>query len=165
VPLPPLSASRFRTLSGLALVAAVAIGVSACGEKEEPDLSQLPPPPQPQAPNPPKGLPQAVVGQWQGTLRQKGVQPFPIGVRIVSATEPEQNTVHYGGQIDCSGNWRYLDAEGPQVHFRELIDSGAGGDCKGTGNVTVTPLEGTAPRLRYEFIGGGIESRGVLSKR
>ena len=160
-----LSDSRFRTLPALALVAVAAIAVSACGEKEEPDLSQLPPPPQPQAPNPPKGLPQAVVGQWQGTLRQKGVKPFPIGVRIVSATEPQQNVVHYGGQIDCSGNWRYLDAEGPEVRFRELIDRGAGGDCKGTGNVTVAPLDGASPRLRYEFVGGGVESQGVLSKR
>jgi hypothetical protein len=149
-----------RALPLLALVlAAIAAG---CGEKEEPDLSNLPPPPQPQPPTPPRGLPQAVIGSWEGTLDQKGIRPFPIRVSIVSATDPQENIVHYGGQIDCSGTWSYLDAEGPDVRFRERIDSGAGGDCQGTGTVTVRPQQNR--KLAYRFTGGGVTSSGVLSE-
>ena len=50
------------------------------------------------------------------------------------------------------------------MRFRERIDAGAGGECKGTGTVTVSHLSGGhAKRLRYQFTGGGIESQGVLS--
>ena len=139
---------------------ALALLAAGCGEKSEPDLSKIPPPPQPQPPTPPQGLPQAVVGHWAGTLEQKGIKPFPIRVAILSATNPEKNAVQYGGQIDCAGTWAYLDADGPDVRFRERIDSGAGGDCKGTGTVTVRPRD---DRLDYRFAGGGISSSGVLT--
>ncbi len=143
---------------------ALALLAAGCGEKSEPDLSGVPPPPQPRPPTPPQGLPEAVIGQWTGTLDQKGIKPFPITVRIVSATEPKQNAVRYGGEIDCSGTWTYLDAEGPDVRFRERITDGTGGKCKGTGTVTVTPLDGNGGRrLDYRFAGGGISSHGVLS--
>lgn len=147
-------------VAGLAVAAALAAG---CGEKSEPDLSNVPAPPQPQAPNPPQGLPQDVVGRWHGTLQQKGIKPFSITVSIVSATDPSRNAVHYGGQIDCSGTWRYVDANGPQVRFRETIDSGAGGKCKGSGDVTVSAVDGAMPKLRYRFGGEGIKSTGVLA--
>jgi hypothetical protein len=140
---------------------ALALLAAGCGEKSEPDLSQVPPPPQPQPPTPPRGLPQAVVGDWQGTLDQKGIKPFPIRVTIASATDPAKNPVHYGGQIDCSGTWSYEDAQGSQVRFRERIDSGAGGDCKGVGTVSVQPRQS---KLDYRFSGGGISSSGVLSQ-
>ncbi len=143
---------------------ALAISLAGCGEKSEPDLSELPPPPAPEPQSPPPGLPQAVKGQWEGTLRQQGVKPFAIGVRIASATDPSRNVVNYGGEIDCSGTWRYLDAEGPRVNFLERIDRGAGKKCKGTGDVTVRPLAGGS-KLGYEFRGGGIVSRGTLSRR
>jgi hypothetical protein len=143
---------------------ALALIAAGCGEKSEPDLSEIPPPPPSQPPTPPKGLPQAVTGDWRGTLDQKGIKPFPIRVAIVSATDPHENAVFYGGEINCSGTWAYLDADGPRVRFRERIDSGVGGRCKGTGTVTVEPLGGTGPdRLRYRFTGGGVESQGVLS--
>jgi hypothetical protein len=165
VSLPAPSASSTALVARRTLAAAVivagAILAGGCGEKQEPDLSQIPPPPQPQPPTPPKALPPAVVGRWHGTLHQKGLKPFEVRVGIVSATDRDRNVVHYTG-IDCSGTWLYLDAEGPDVHFRELIDRGAGGNCKGAGDVTVTPLAGEPPRLRYEFRGAGIESTGVL---
>jgi len=154
-----------RAASAAAAALAVAAIAAGCGEKSEPDLSDVPPPPQPQAPTPPQGLPQDVVGRWQGQLHQQGVKPFPMSVSIVSATDPDRNTVHYGGQIDCSGTWRYLDAEGPKVRFRETIDSGAGGKCKGSGDVAVQAQEGGAPRLRYSFNGDGIQSTGELAPR
>ena len=144
-------------------LAVLAIAAAGCGEKQEPDLSQVPPPPQPPAPNPPPGLPAAVKGLWAGTLSQKGVKPFPIRVRIVSAAEPKRNVVHYGGQIDCSGRWAYAGASGPTVRFRETIDRGSGGRCKGSGEVGVTP--GSRGMLRYEFRGGGVHSTGVLRHR
>ncbi|MDX6583812.1 MAG: hypothetical protein QOI10_2996 [Solirubrobacterales bacterium] len=146
------------------LAAALALLAAGCGEKQEPDLSEIPPPPQPQPQTPPRGLPEAVTGRWLGTLQQKGVKPFPIQVRIASATDRKKNPVHYGGQIDCSGNWTYLGAQGSQVRFRELIDRGSGGSCKGTGRVTVEAVSGPPPRLRYEFSGGGVSSRGVLHR-
>ena len=139
---------------------ALVLLATGCGEKSEPDLSEVPPPPQPKPPTPPQGLPQAVVGSWQGTLDQKGIKPFPINVKIASATDAKKNPVHYGGQIDCSGTWSYLDAQGPEVRFRERIDSGVGGNCKGTGTVTVAPHNG---KLDYRFSGGGVTSSGVLS--
>lgn len=146
----------------IAALAALAAALAGCGEKSEPDLSDVPPPPQPKPATPPQGLPQAVQGQWRGTLEQKGVKPFPIAVAILSATDPKENVVRYGGEIGCSGTWTYLDAEGPQVRFRERIDSGAGGKCKGTGTVTVEPRNG---KLGYRFAGGGVSSSGVLSPR
>jgi hypothetical protein len=146
-----------------ALAAALAIVAVGCGEKSEPDLSDIPPPPQPEPQNPPPGLPSAIKGNWEGTLRQQGIKPFAIGVRIVSATQANRNVVHYAGQIDCSGTWRYLGAEGPEVRFREVINRGAGGKCKGAGTVTVEPTPND--RLSYEFRGGGVVSRGTLTRR
>ena len=97
------------------------------------------------------------MGQWEGTLRQQGVKPFAIGVRIVSATEPSRNVVNYGGEIDCSGTWRYLDAEGPQVRFRERIDRGAGGEVQGHRRRHRAPARRRLDGSRYEFRGGGID--------
>jgi hypothetical protein len=143
------------------LIVALAIAAGGCGEKQEPDLSQLPPTPQPQPSTPPAALPRSVVGRWQGTLHQHGLKPFEVRVKIVSATQRDRNVVHYTG-IDCSGTWSYLGADGPQVRFREVIDSGVGGKCKGKGTVTVSAA--AADRLLYEFRGGGVASRGVLNR-
>ena len=121
--------------------------------------------PQPTPPTPPQGLPQDVVGRWQGTLHQKGIKPFPISVSIVSATDPDRNAVHYGGEIDCSGTWRYVDADGPRVMFRETITSGKGAKCKGSGDVTVRAQAGKPEKLAYAFRGDGVQSTGVLAPR
>jgi len=153
-----------RTHWAGALLAALAVVAVGCGEKSEPDVSELPPPPQPQPQDPPPGLPRAVVGQWEGTLHQRDTKPFAIGVRIVSATQASRNVVNYGGEIDCSGTWTYLSTEGSEVRFRERIDRGGSGECKGAGNVTVRALEQPG-RLAYEFQGGGVTSRGTLERR
>ena len=102
-----------------------------------------------------------ITGKWQGQLTQKGIEPFTVTATIGDLEDPAANTVHYTG-IDCGGNWTYLGRSDGAYRFREVIDRGAGGTCKGVGVVTLTPTSGD--RLRYLFQGGGIESRGALSR-
>jgi hypothetical protein len=98
-------------------------------------------------------------GRWQGRLAQRGLKPFQVRVRIRSRSRPAENRVAYTG-IDCGGNWAYLGNRGPDIRFREVIDRGRGGNCKGTGVVTLRYI--AADRLRYEFRGGGVSSSGFL---
>lgn len=104
-----------------------------------------------------------VAGEWSGTLRQAATEPFPIEVTIESEDDERLNVVRYGGEIGCSGNWGFVGEAGSQLLFREVIDRGRGGRCKGVGTVRLTPT-GAADRLDYEFRGGGVESEGVLSR-
>jgi hypothetical protein len=125
-----------------------------CGEKSEPDFSgpgAEPPAAEPLAP---------IAGDWTGTLSQRGVPPFTVRVTIASADSPAANPVSYTG-IDCSGTWDFQSRSGSAYSFREVIDRGKGGRCKGAGEVTVTPQ---GDRLAYRFRGGGVTSRGVLSR-
>ena len=97
----------------------------------------------------------------------KGFKPFPIRVQIVSATDAERNVVRYGGEIDCSGTWTSPRRRGPAgALLASVIDRGRGGGCKGAGN-RVGPVRSRAEqrtRLGYALRGGGVESRGVLSR-
>jgi hypothetical protein len=102
----------------------------------------------------------SVAGEWEGTLQQKDMPSFPIRVTIASASARDENVVSYGGTIDCSGTWRYVEKHGATVVFEEVIDSGEGGNCKGRGRVRVTPSGGD---LEYQFRGGGVVSRGRLA--
>jgi hypothetical protein len=105
----------------------------------------------------------AVEGSWSGTLRQAKTDPFPIEVTVKSQDDPKLNVVHYGGEIDCSGNWSYRGESGSEVTFREVIDRGRGGRCKGVGTVRLQAM-GDPDRLDYSFSGGGVSSDGVLSR-
>jgi hypothetical protein len=102
-----------------------------------------------------------ITGKWRGVLTQQGLAPFTVTADIRDLEDPAANTVHYSG-IDCGGNWTYLGRDGSAYRFREVIDRGAGGNCKGVGVVTLTPV--ADDRLAYVFRGGGIESRGPLSR-
>jgi hypothetical protein len=116
-----------------------------------------------------------IVGSWSGELHQKGLQPFKVSANIRDLGDPAKNTVHYTG-IDCGGNWTYLGvgatshvATGETVatseshyRFREVINRGVGGDCKGVGRVTMTPIG--PDTVDYVFRGGGVESRGQLTR-
>jgi hypothetical protein len=103
-----------------------------------------------------------ITGDWSGELRQKGLDPFRVTATIGSLKDPEQNTVSYTG-INCSGNWTYEGREGAAFTFREVINSGKGGNCKGVGTVNLTPF---APDgVDYVFQGGGVESFGVLKRK
>jgi hypothetical protein len=102
-----------------------------------------------------------LTGKWRGQLTQKGLPPFTVAASIRDLEDAAANTVHYSG-IDCGGNWTYLGRDDGAYRFREVIDRGAGGACKGVGVVTLTPAAGG--RLGYEFRGGGVESTGLLSR-
>ncbi len=110
----------------------------------------------------PRGF-EAVAGRWSGTLGQAETKPFPIEVSIQSQDDPDLNVVRYGGEIACSGNWGYAGTKAAEVIFREVIDRGRGGRCKGVGVVTLTTGE-DPDRLGYAFSGGGVESEGELSR-
>jgi hypothetical protein len=101
-----------------------------------------------------------VIGRWQGRLHERGLAPFRIAVTVRSLATTAVNEVHYTG-IDCGGHWTYLGATGTTVRFREVIDSGRSSACKGVGEVTLIRLGG---RLQYRFSGGGVVSRGLLSR-
>jgi hypothetical protein len=101
-----------------------------------------------------------VLGRWHGELHQRGLAPFRITVTVASLATSEPNTVHYTG-LNCGGDWTYLGTSGAAVHFREVIDTGNSSTCKGVGEVTVSR---EAARLRYQFSGGGVVSRGLLSR-
>jgi hypothetical protein len=115
-----------------------------------------------------------ILGSWEGELRQKQLAPFRVTATIGDLDDPAANTVHYTG-IDCGGNWTFLgggtgaadagEASGDRgdYSFREVIDRGAGGKCKGVGRVTLTP---TGPdSVSYVFRGGGVVSRGTLTRQ
>ncbi len=140
----------------VAATAALALGlaISACGEKSEPAVA------------PPKKVNPSVqsfdiTGQWKGRLTQKKLKPFTVDATIRDLKSAKRNTVAYT-VINCGGNWSYQGARGNAFHFREVINHGKGGSCKGVGEVTLTPERGDM--LDYEFRGGGVVSRGTLHR-
>jgi hypothetical protein len=156
----------------LATLALLVLGAAAsgCGEKSEPDLGELASTEELPLGDQLRQLGDQdittagpIQGRWRGTLTQKGVKPFPIDVRIDSLADPKRNPVTYGGQIGCSGTWRYIGGEGAVVRFQETIDSGRGGDCKGEGTVTLRYASSSTDALLYEFRApGGVESKGTI---
>jgi hypothetical protein len=140
----------------IALLAALStLALTACGEKEEPSAKELA-----QATEEERAEEEfEIAGDWRGQLQQKGLKPFVVTAKITGAEGP--NTVHYTG-IDCSGEWTYEGRTGDTYSFNERIDSGKGGECKGSGTVTLS-VE-SADELGYEFRGGGVESRGTLKR-
>jgi hypothetical protein len=139
-------------ISGALLAAAALAGCGAGG-------------PEPPAGSGPRAGPSAeadLIGRWRGRLRQRDLEPFTATADIRSLREPRRNVVLYTG-IDCGGYWTYLGREEQTFRFRETIDRGKGGDCKGVGTVTLE--RESADRLRYEFRGGGVESRGTLVRQ
>lgn len=150
----PTRAHRGPGPRSLALaLAATALLAAGCGEKDEPQLAAT-------TTAPPTGATAEIAGDWTGTLSQKGLKPFRVAVRIEPAGTAR---VAYTG-IRCGGAWAHTATEEsapPRYRFAETIDSGAGGECKGTGEVTLVPRgEG----LSYTFTGGGVTSTGTLAR-
>jgi hypothetical protein len=108
-------------------------------------------------PPPPAGF---VIGSWHGELHQRAVPRFQIVVTVGALSSSTANRVRYTG-INCGGRWTYLGTSGATVRFREVIDSGKSAKCKGVGEVSLS-REGA--RLLYRFEGGGVVSRGLLSR-
>lgn len=112
---------------------------------------------------PPSKMPNSLAGDWTGELRQKGLAPFEVAVRI----DPAGPTyVAYTG-IDCGGYWvlRLSGEDRPPIFvIDEVINQGAGETCKGHGTVSLKPRSKTEPytELDYSFEGEGVLSRGVL---
>ena len=110
-------------------------------------------------------MPDSLAGDWTGTLHQRGLEPFESAVRI----DPDGPTlVAYTG-IDCGGHWvfRLAGESAPPIFvIDELITTGAGKKCKGSGTVTLRPHSKQEPytELGYSFDGDGVTSRGVLQK-
>jgi hypothetical protein len=142
-----------------ALLAALVLagGLAACGEKEETiDGSDT-------QTTGASGAAAEVAGDWTGRLTQKGIPPFEVAVRINPSGTAR---VAYTG-IDCAGRWELgpvVPASGgnpARYTFRETITAGVGGNCKGTGDVTISAAG--VGVLAYEFTGGGVTSRGTLT--
>ena len=116
-----------------------------------------------------EGVTRQIGGNWTGKLHQQGLARFEVAVDI--ATDGTGRVAYTG--IECAGRWS-LDsvqpATPPRYLFTETIKEGAGGSCKGTGRVSLAPIQGHAPnepaynRLNYSFTGGGVASRGLLHR-
>lgn len=140
-------------LAAAALLAAALL--AGCGEKEETVVESTPRTTE-------NDVLADIVGSWEGTLRQKGLNPYEVQASIRSPRDRRVSTVHYTG-IDCSGTWTVERVREMTVYFLESIDRGEGGQCEGTGTVEITPEPGES-RLDYVFRGGGVESEGTLHR-
>ncbi len=116
-----------------------------------------------------EGVTRQIAGRWTGTLHQKQLAPFEIAADISSDGAAE---VAYTG-IECGGEWSLDGVQAslpPRYDFTEEINAGAGGTCKGTGTVFLSPIQHNAPnepaysRMHYRFTGGGVTSRGLLHR-
>jgi hypothetical protein len=134
---------RRLRLGPLCLLAALPFLLAACGSTARRDARFL-------------------EGRWAGALHQAGLAPFEVRAHIRTVDNADDNTVAYTG-LNCRGHWRYLGHNGSSYDFEEVIDAGRSATCKGVGTVALAPLHGD--RLAYVFQGGGVVSRGVLSRQ
>jgi hypothetical protein len=146
-----------RAGPALAFVLALGLVAGGCGSGSDSSANDATATTQPAPVGPPRV--QFPAGRWQGRLAQRGLKPFQVRVVIRSKSRPQANRVSYTG-IECGGNWTWLGHRGPDLRFREVINRGRGGSCKGTGVVALRYV--AADRLRYEFRGGGVSSSGFL---
>ncbi|MBA2507080.1 MAG: hypothetical protein H0V29_14245 [Thermoleophilaceae bacterium] len=130
----------------LLLTLSCALLLTACGEKEQ----TLGPP----------AAAFDIVGTWEGSLEQRDMDPFTVRATIRDLEADPAGAVRYSG-LDCRGEWTYLGKRGEAFRFREVIDSGRSEKCKGRGEVVLTP---DVEKLDYVFTGGGVESRGTITR-
>lgn len=102
-----------------------------------------------------------IAGTWRGVLTQRGLPAFTVTATIRSRDAAAGNTVLYSG-LGCRGKWSFRGRDGNVYRFLETITAGRSKTCKGTGTVTLRPLPGG--KLAYVFRGGGVESRGTLTR-
>ena len=147
-----------RTVQTGAAIALSVLVLAACGEKSEPDLGAATTETT-TAQN--SGQAFEIRGRWAGVLEQKGLGSFGVQATINAPPGKRRGEVHYGG-INCSGRWEFLGRRAGAYRYRETITNGAGGECKGSGTVTLKPDGG---ELDYDFRGGGVVSDGTLERR
>jgi hypothetical protein len=149
-------------VSARGLVLLLAIGtllIAGCGDDANPsDVT-----------DPGAGITRQISGRWKGELHQQGLKPFQIAVDLGA---DGMGQVAYTG-INCGGDWT-LDGVQPSTPpgylFTEEINQGAGGTCKGTGTVSLSPIQAHLPnqpaynQLNYRFTGGGVTSTGLLRR-
>jgi hypothetical protein len=147
-----------RIVQAGAAIALAVLVVAGCGEKSEPDLGAAT-----EETTTVQNGGQAfdIRGRWDGVLEQKGIGSFGVEATINAPPGKRAGDVRYGG-INCRGRWEYLGRRGGAYRYRETITSGAGGECKGSGTVTLKPDKG---ELEYEFRGGGVVSDGTLERK
>jgi hypothetical protein len=144
----------------ICLLALGIVFLAGCGHDDTGDGTAL---------NSVEGVTRQIAGGWTGKLQQSGLAPFEIAVDIASDGKGQ---VAYTG-IECGGEWT-LDgvqpSTPPRYLFTEEIKEGAGATCKGSGTVSLSPIQRHAPnrpaytRLNYQFTGGGVTSRGLLHR-
>lgn len=102
-----------------------------------------------------------LLGDWEGTLRQAGVEPFFLEVTIASLEESSGNVYGYT-VIGCTGVWELDERRGQTFRFLEVGDGGGGPLCNTVGEVTLVPLGND--RLHMIYHGGGVTSHGFLTR-
>ena len=102
-----------------------------------------------------------ILGDWEGSLRQRGLEPISLDVTIASLEESSANLYSYT-VIDCSGVWELDERRGATFRFLELDDGGGGPLCNSTGEVTLVPVGDD--RLHMTYHGGGVTSHGFLTR-
>lgn len=102
-----------------------------------------------------------IAGSWRGNLAQKGMHPFVVTATI-RAPSPSARKRFTTPESTAAGAGPISGARTPPIGSVEVITRGKSATCKGVGTVRLMPA---GDRLRYEFRGGGIVSRGILSRR
>jgi hypothetical protein len=147
------------SVSAAVVLLLAALASAGCGEESEDSASQSRPETGKQPA--PAEMGRWTLGRWEGELHQQGLQPFMVWARVGSLSEAAANQVRYSG-LGCRGRWTALGGTKSVYRFREEIGSGRSEKCKGFGIVTLRRLP--SGRTAYSFRGGGVESRGVLSR-
>jgi hypothetical protein len=138
------------------LLAFVALLIGGCSNDDSGDVTTL-------------NNTRQIAGGWTGELRQQGLAPFGMAVDIGA---DGTGWVAYTG-LKCGGGWTLEGSQPsspPRYIYTERIKEGSGGACKGTGTVTLSPIQRHSPngpaytRLNYLFAGGGVTSRGLLHR-
>ena len=106
----------------------------------------------------------SILGDWSGTLHQRGSAVGEVSFRIHrSGSSTPTGRVTYRG-LDCAGRWTFLglDRTGTVFRFREEITHGASRVCKGVGVVRLRPLDRRA--LAYRWTDGHLISAATASR-
>lgn len=107
--------------------------------------------------------PAGVSGLWSGTLRQAGLAPTPVRIRVVGVRAGQmQGTSRYGAPLSCSGTLTPVRGTQRRTVLAERITRSTSTDCLGTGTMTLSLRPDG--RLAYRWTGGGLVSTAILGR-